>query len=339
MRELSVCPSRKLNVCPSTLQEGYGTYSPLARKRLFDGCLVSPFFSEPAPDTETDQANEAVKGIGRISLSGAQPKFSVVVEEGRFRYARNGEQGTFILKPRPTGFQLINRDYCAANEHLTMQLASQVYRIETAANALCFFQDGTPAYITRRFDVHGKEKYKQEDFAALLGYTKDNAGPNYKYDKVSYEECAEIIHRYVKAALVDIRRFFRLILFNFVTLNDDAHLKNFSLIERNGEFRLSPAYDLINTSLQLREPRIFALEKGLFKEGMMNGDTHLVGRKDFEDFGRRIGLPEKVIRQEIDRFVAEQPKVDFLLEHSFLSPSLRQDYAVSMGFRRKLLKN
>lgn len=143
----------------------------------------------------------------------------------------------------------------------------------------------------------------------------------------------------MKAALVDIQRFFRLILFNFVTLNDDAHLKNFSLIERNGEFRLSPAYDLINTSLQLREPRIFALEKGLFKEGMMNGDTHLVGRKDFEDFGRRIGLPEKVIRQEIDRFVAEQPKVDFLLEHSFLSPSLRQDYAVSMGFRRKLLKN
>lgn len=75
-----------------------------------------------------------------------------------------------------------------------------------------------------------------------------------------------MIRQYVKASLVDIRRYYRLILFNFVTLNDDAHLKNFSLIERNGEYRLSPAYDLVNTSLQLREPRIFALDKGLFKE-------------------------------------------------------------------------
>lgn len=75
-----------------------------------------------------------------------------------------------------------------------------------------------------------------------------------------------MIRQYVKASLVDKRRYYKLILFNFVTLNDDAHLKNFSLIERNGEYRLSPAYDLVNTSLQLREPRIFALDKGLFKE-------------------------------------------------------------------------
>lgn len=73
-----MCPSRKLNVCPSTLQEGYGTYSPLARKRLFDGCLVSPFFSEPAPDTETDQANEAVKGIGRISRKISPPYWAIL---------------------------------------------------------------------------------------------------------------------------------------------------------------------------------------------------------------------------------------------------------------------
>ena len=174
----------KLNVCPSTLQKGYDTYSPAARKALFDGREVSP---------------------------------------------REREQGLFILKPRPTGYHIINREYCAANEHVTMQIASQVYGIETAANGLCFFDNGEPAYITRRFDVHNRGKYKQEDFAALLGYTKDNAGANYKYDKASYEECAGIIHRYVKAALVDIQRFFRLILFNFVTSNDDAHLKNFSL--------------------------------------------------------------------------------------------------------------
>lgn len=328
---------KDLTVCPSILQEGYDTYSPIARRTLFDGHAVSHIFSEASPDTGTVEANEAVKSVGRISLSGAQPKFSIVVDDDKLRYIREGEQGTFILKPRPTAYQIINRDFCVANEHVTMQIASQVYGIETAANALCFFDDGTPAYITRRFDVHSKGKYKQEDFAALLGYTKDNAGSNYKYDKASYEECAEVIHRYVKATLIDIRRFFRIILFNFVTLNDDAHLKNFSLIERNGEYRLSPAYDLINTSLQLMNPHIFALGKGLFKEGMAFSDTHTISRSDFEEFGKRIGLPIKVIKQEIDMFAAEQPLVKELLGRSFLSPSLQKQYWMAFDYRRKML--
>lgn len=328
---------KDLTVCPSILQEGYDTYSPVARRTLFDGHAVSHIFSEASPDTGTVEANEAVKSVGRISLSGAQPKFSIVVDDDKLRYIREGEQGTFILKPRPTAYQIINRDFCVANEHVTMQIASQVYGIETAANAICFFNDGTPAYITRRFDVHSKGKYKQEDFAALLGYTKDNAGSNYKYDKASYEECAEVIHRYVKATLIDIRRFFRIILFNFVTLNDDAHLKNFSLIERNGEYRLSPAYDLINTSLQLMNPHIFALDKGLFKEGMAFSDTHTISRSDFEEFGKRIGLPIKVIKQEIDMFAAKQPLVKELLGRSFLSPSLQKQYWMAFDYRRKML--
>ena len=328
---------KDLTVCPSILQEGYDTYSPVARRTLFDGHAVSHIFPEASPDTGTVEANEAVKSVGRISLSGAQPKFSIVVDDDKLRYIREGEQGTFILKPRPTAYQIINRDFCVANEHVTMQIASQVYGIETAANAICFFYDGTPAYITRRFDVHSKGKYKQEDFAALLGYTKDNAGSNYKYDKASYEECAEVIHKYVKATLVDIRRFFRIILFNFVTLNDDAHLKNFSLIERNGEYRLSPAYDLINTSLQLMNPHIFALDKGLFKEGMVFSDTHTISRSDFEEFGKRIGLPIKVIKQEIDMFAAEQPLVKELLGRSFLSLSLQKQYWMAFDYRRKML--
>ena len=228
---------KELSICPSTLKIGFNTYCPQALKELFDGQIVSHLFSMSSPDSNTIDADEALKSIGRISLSGAQPKFSVVVEDGLLRYANEGEQETYILKPKPTSYHIINRDFCAINEHVTMQIANQVYGIETAQNALCFFDDGSPAYITRRFDVHKNGKHKQEDFAALLGYTKDNAGSNYKYDKASYEDCAEIIHRYVKAALVDIRRFYRLILFNFITLNDDAHLKNFSLIERNGEYR------------------------------------------------------------------------------------------------------
>ncbi len=328
----------ELGRCPSTLQDGFNTYSPAALKSLFDGRTVSHIFSGHSPEDETSGGSDALKNIGRISLSGVQPKFSILIGNGnRLRYAEENEQGRYILKPRPTGYHIINRDYCNANEHVTMQIASQAYGIETAANGLCFFEDGTPAYFTRRFDVHDAGKYKQEDFAALLGYSKDNGGANYKYDRASYEDCAEVIRRYVKAAPIDIRRFFRLVLFNFITLNDDAHLKNFSLIERNGEYRLSPAYDLVNTFLQLREPRIFALDKGLFKEGMNMSDTHNIGHDDFFEFGKRIGLPDKVITKELTAFSAVSPIAVELIEKSFLSPELKREYLLSYRYRCKML--
>lgn len=243
----------------------------------------------------------------------------------------------YILKPCPNGYHILNKEYCATNEHLTMQIASQVYDIETAANALCFFKNDEAAYITRRFDVYSGGKYQQEDFAALMGYTKAHGGSDYKYCNASYEECAEVIRQYVKAAPIDVTRFFRLVVFNFITLNDDAHLKNFSLIDRDGEYRLSPAYDLINISLHLVEPRIFAFDKGLFREGMKLSDTHQVNRADFEEFGRRIGLPERVVKRELDVFSKENLMIKVLIEHSFLSDVLKRQYWLSVDYRRKML--
>ena len=106
------------------------------------------------------QVHRKIRNVGRISLSGVQPKFAVVVDTENLylRYAREGEQGTYILKPRPNGYHILNKEYCAANEHLTMQIASQAYGIETAANALCFFKNNEAAYITRRFDIHSGGK-------------------------------------------------------------------------------------------------------------------------------------------------------------------------------------
>lgn len=328
----------QLSVCPSTLAEGFDTYSPSAQKMLFDGAKVSHILHVPSPASDTKEAKEAVENAGRISLSGVQPKFSIVVgSDSVMRYTVEGEQGTYILKPRPNSYQLLNRDYCVANEHLTMQIASQVYNIETAANGLCFYSDGEAAYFTRRFDVHSGGKYQQEDFASLMGYTKANGGSDYKYCNASYEECAEVISRYVKASRIDLLRFFRLVLFNFITLNDDAHLKNFSLINQGNEYRLSPAYDLINTSLHLYNPRIFALDKGLFREGMPSGDTHSVGSKEFLEFARRIGIPEKMAQRELKRFSEEKSLVHNLIDHSFLSDDLKKLYKQSMSFRCQML--
>ena len=236
-------------------------------------------------------------------------------------------------------YALVERRYCPANEHLSMQIASQVYHIESAANALCFFRDGEAAYLTRRFDVAPDgSKYQQEDLASLAGLTKANGGSDYKYSNLSYEECAELVRRYTTAAPVEILKFFRIVIFNYLILNDDAHLKNFSLINRgDGEYHLAPAYDLINTSLHLYEPRIFALDKGLFREGMHLSDTRTVGRADFEEFGRRIGLSARLVKRELDVFATDYPLAKQLIERSFLSEQLKRYYWQSYNYRRKTL--
>lgn len=330
---------RPITVCPSTLALGFSTYCPLAKRLLFDGKAVSHIFPEMSPkDLDADRLQDTVQHIGRISLSGVQPKFSAIVgEDLRLRYTRDNERGHFILKPQPSSYHIINREFCAANESLTMQLASQVYRIETAANGLCFYENDETAYITRRFDIHGGGKYRQEDFASLMGLTKSNGGADYKYSRASYEDCADVIRRHVKAYRIDLLRFFRLVLFNFISLNDDAHLKNFSLINTGNEYRLTPAYDLINTSLHLVNHRIFALDKGLFKEGMQLSDVHQVCRKDFEEFGHRIGLNDKTVQRELDFFAAVHPEAEQLIDRSFLSEELKKQYWNSLDYRRKML--
>lgn len=330
----------EISICPSTLQEGFTTYSPVARKLLFDGKEVSHILDFNSPNNDEADNDFYLKNVGRISLSGVQPKASLLVnDEGHLVRPAENERGTYILKPAPSSYALLDRKHCPANEHLTMQLASQVYHIETAANALCFFRDGEAAYLCRRFDVgNNGQKYQQEDFASLAGLTKANGGSDFKYSNLSYEECADIIHRYTVASPIEILKFFRIVMFNYLTLNDDAHLKNFSLINRgDGEYHLAPAYDLINTSLHLNEPRIFALDKGLFKEGMQLSDTRSIGRKDFEEFGHRIGLAERIVKRELDTFAKEIPLAKELIYRSFLSESLKRNYWLSYNYRRKTL--
>lgn len=329
----------EINVCPSTLQEGFSTYSPTALKSLFDGQKISHILDFCSPNADSSDKEAYLKNVGRISLSGVQPKASLIVKSNQLVKPAEDERGTYILKPAPTVYTLYDRKYCPANEHLTMQLASQVFHIETAANGLCFFRDGEGAYICRRFDVGPDgHKYQQEDFASLAGLTNANGGSDFKYSNLSYEECADIIRKYVKAAPVEILKFFRIVVFNYLTLNDDAHLKNFSLINRgDGEYHLAPAYDLINTSLHLGIPRIFALDKGLFKEGMQLSDTSSIGRKEFEEFGHRIGLASRLIKRELDVFAAEYPLAKELIDRSFLSDSLKRSYWLSYKYRRKTL--
>lgn len=98
---------------------------------------------------------------------------------------------------------------------------------------------------------------------------------------------------------------------------------------------------VVNTSrkisLHLGMPRIFALDNGLFKEGMQFSDIKSVGRKDFEEFGRRIGLPERLVKRELDNFCVQYPAVKTLVNKSFLSEKQKSIYWLATDYRRKML--
>lgn len=326
---------KSLTVCPSSLQPGFDTYSPAARKVLFDGKMVSPFLDfDLEKDDELPTARE---NMNNLSISGVQEKYSAVVENGHIRLSRPSEQATFILKPAPLNYSLSTRKQIPANEHLTMQIASQVYSIQTAANALCFTPKGQPVYITRRFDVKpDNTKFPMEDFASILGITEQGGDSNFKYGG-NYGMIADAIRRFVPAWIIEVENFFKVMLFNYLYANEDAHLKNFSLINRNGEYTMAPAYDLINTHIHL-EGSDLALQGGLTPDIEPSDALVKTGhpcRLDFERFAQRIGLPEKRARKMMDLFMDIHPEVYALIDRSFLNDKMKRNYKRTIEQRRQ----
>ena len=327
---------KEIITCPSTLAIGYNTYSPIALKRVFDKQKVShilPYDSIEKSENDTILFMENKK---RISISGVQSKYSMIIKGDVLNLAPENEQGQYILKPRPSDVK--NPQECAANENLTMQIAEQAFKMETAANGLCFFKGGDIAYITKRFDIapDGK-KYRVEDFASLAGLTSDSAGVNFKYD-YSYEEIAELIKRFIPAWPVELLKFYRIILFNFLFSNGDAHLKNFSVIDvGENDFRLTPAYDLLNTKIHVDDSD-FALDKGLFKierKELFKGRT--ANGISFREFGLTIGLPEQIIDKELSVFTTKHSLIEPLINNSFLSEKVKRQYLMLYQAKRNRL--
>ncbi|MBD8347862.1 type II toxin-antitoxin system HipA family toxin [Dysgonomonas sp. HGC4] len=312
--------------CPGTLSVGFSTYSPTAIRRVFDSKKVSHIL-----DFSNDDNLRLIidDNIGKISISGVQEKFSAIIDKRQIILTPEGMQGRYIIKPAPDYKRIQHRQYMPANEHLTMQIARQVYNIQTAENALIFFQDGQAAYITKRFDINAdNSKIKQEDFASLSQKTSETHGKHFKYTG-SYTDMGLLFPKYVAAWQVEIVKFFRLVVFNYVFGNGDAHLKNFSLQQTiNGDYVLSPAYDLLNSSLHVKDED-FALEGGLFDKEYYS-DIYLRKRHpcqdDFVIFGKLIAVPDIQIRKILDEFLVSQPLVYTLTEQSFLDDKLKRMY-------------
>jgi serine/threonine-protein kinase HipA len=240
--------------------------------------------------------------------------------------------GEYILKPIPLSKQLLNLQDAPANEHISMQLADRVFDIPTASNGIIYFRKGEPAYITRRFDIneHG-EKYLMEDFAQLSQKLPEKSGESYKYEG-TYEEIGELIKKYVTASIPSLEGFFKLILFNYIICNGDAHLKNFSLLRSpSGEYFLSPAYDLMSTILHSPTESDTALQ---LYEGDLNSAFYssfgFYGRPNFMELADKLGIVEKRAMRIFQTCVSRKNEILSFLEQSTLSTEGKKSYAANV---------
>jgi serine/threonine-protein kinase HipA len=317
----------EIDVCPGTLAAGFDTYSKTALKRVFQGKKVHHvlLYDSPTFNLETDELFD--ENRKHISISGVQEKYSVLLYKNKLRLVNEGENGTHILKPIPSAGKLPHQ--MPANEHLTMQIARQVYGIETAENALIFFKDGKPAYITKRFDVkEDGSKLAQDDFASLAKRTSQTHGEHYKY-LGNYLDTFELMRNYLTTYKIESPKLFRILVFNYLFSNGDAHFKNFSILETPfGDYRLSPAYDLLNSHIHI-EDKEFALDDGLLPRNLAQGKIGL----QFAKLAEKAEIREKTFQEIMALMISKSELVEKMVAASFLNDTTKRNYFQSFQGR------
>ncbi len=264
----------------------------------------------PLNYSAAEQRSEALTRAGKMSIQGVQTKLSaqLKVKEGKFELVE--QYGHYILKPQSEHYTELPE-----NEAITMTMAKMI-NLEVPVHGLVFSKDNSLTYFIKRFDRTGhSNKLAVEDFTQLSGFSRDT-----KYNS-SMEKVAKVVMQFCTFPKVEAMKLLKLTLFNFLIGNEDMHLKNFSLITRENIVTLSPVYDLLNTSIALRN---FTEELAL----PLNGRKNNLRKKDFLDyFGVQVlGLNQLVIQKMHDEIFKAVPIWKELISRSFLSSKSKAEY-------------
>ncbi|MDE6542925.1 MAG: HipA domain-containing protein [Muribaculaceae bacterium] len=292
-------------------------YKPLSEgeKDYHKGCARKIFESTTVPELPYTRDN--IKKLAReivaasTTVTGVQAKLSLDISRGSkgepHRFTIVGLWGKFILKPQTDRFENLPE-----NEDLVMRLA-EVAGIKTVPHSLIRFADGELCYITRRIDRNKKgEKIAMEDMCQLSERLTED-----KY-KGSYERIAKLIRQHSSAPLLDVVNFWEVVVFSWLTGNADMHLKNFSLFRPSANYMLTPAYDLLSTSIVIPEDdEELALT--------LNGKKKKIKRGDFEKAMRESGMDEKAIANVFMKFSKALPKWTEVINESFLPIEKREE--------------
>jgi serine/threonine-protein kinase HipA len=296
-----------MNLCPITYTPcGESRYSEAGLKLLGTGLRTL----KDLEYTAEEQRKEAFNRAAKMSIQGVQPKLSAVlsIKDGKFILVDKG--GRYILKPQ---HQLYTQ--LPENEDLTMKLANEI-GLEIPIHGLLWSKDNTLTYFIKRFDRKGQnDKVPVEDFAQLAGLSRDT-----KYD-YSMEKIVKLIDDFCTFPAIEKIKLFKLVIFNYLIGNEDSHLKNFSIITDDNQIRLSPCYDLVNSSIVLKEQdEEIALP--------LNGKKkHLTRNILVNYFGiERCELSEKSIEKVLETISLAIPKWKTLIDISFLLKDMKGKY-------------
>lgn len=292
--------------CYKPLKDGEVDYHKGCARKIFESSVV------PTLPYTRDNIKELAREIVTASttVTGVQAKLSLDIarsnKNGPQRFTTVGLWGRYILKPQTDRFANLPE-----NEDLTMHLA-EAAGIKTVPHSLIRFADGELCYITRRVDrTKQGSKIAMEDMCQLSERLTED-----KY-KGSYERIAKLIRQYSSAPLLDVFNFWEIVVFSWLTGNADMHLKNFSLFRPKADYILTPAYDLLSTTIVLPEDdEELALT--------LNGKKKRIKREDFEKAMRDSGLDAKSIVNLFNKFEKILPKWFSIIENSFL-PQKQQE--------------
>lgn len=231
----------------------------------------------------------------KFSLAGIQMKFSMQEQDGRYNLPKGDVLGDWIVKTPSTKHKDV-----PVNEFTTMTLASMV-GVSVPVIKLVELDklDNLPpinlpseklAFAIKRFDRNNDQRIHMEDFAQVLVKY-----PHEKYNSASYEQIANILYHYSGDGLADTQQLARRLLANILLANGDAHIKNWSLLYSDQITpRLSPAYDIVMTSVYIENERQYALNLGKTKE------WYAVTYENFEEWAKRAGVPWRAIKPHLD---------------------------------------
>ncbi|MBR1415214.1 MAG: HipA domain-containing protein [Prevotella sp.] len=321
--------------CYQELEKDQVDYHPACARKFF-GSDVAPIL----PYTR-DNMSELARQVIRTSASvtGVQAKMSLDVDRGRKRsssarllpqgrknepakFTIVGLWGKYIFKPQSGRYPCLPE-----LEDLTMKMAEAAH-IRTARHTLIRLADGELGYLTLRMDRGRKgEKISMLDMCQLT-----NRLTEHKYFG-TYQQLAETIKKYSSVPMLDVQRFWEVVLFSWITGNSDMHCKNFSLIDTGGgEYALAPAYDLL--AVLLADP---ADTEEMALSFSVGGEKRGFNRLTFMTAFAQSGIPGGVADKMIERMKGFLPKWEELVGQSFLPEEMKVNYCHLLEKRLKLL--
>ena len=296
-----------MNRCPITyLPCGDRRYSEKGLKLLASGLSQL----KQLEYTAEEQRKEAYYRSSKMSIQGIQPKLSAVLNIKEQKFDIVDRNGRYLLKPQHHFYPQMPE-----NEDLTMRLADYI-GLDIPPHGMIWAKDGTLTYFIKRFDRKGqKDKIPIEDFAQLAGLTRDT---KYNY---SMEKVVKLINAYCTFPAIEKVKLFKLVLFCFVTGNEDMHLKNFSIINQNGKIEISPCYDLLNTTIELKNA---SEEIALTLKGKKRNLTKQILINYFG--GECCELNDKIITNTVTEIFNAKPHWIKKIHASFLPDEMKEKY-------------